>query len=264
MQTNNFTLVNLDTDSISFTKPDGSAFTDDEQTDLLLELNSNFPEKIKWEHDGIYEKVVVLKAKNYILLKDGKITKKGSSLKSSKIEPALKQFMGEVIDLLLTDRRDDVLNVYHKYVYEVHNLTDISPWVSKRTVTEAVLNPERSNEQKVLDAVGSTPVSMGDKIYVYYADEEHTEEVPKYRTDKNTKEKYIAGYTTKVITDHPLRLRENWDAADPDHSVSTLLSKLYKTLVIFKNVIDIATIPKYHLKGKTTQVALAKVIERVT
>lgn len=118
MKTHNFILTGCDTDSISFCKIDGSPFSDFEQQSLLADLNSQYPSKIRFEHDGIFETMVVLKAKNYILKsyvckkckkqglsscehEEARITKKGSSLKSSKIEPRLKDFMGEIIKILL-------------------------------------------------------------------------------------------------------------------------------------------------------------------
>ena len=93
----------MDTDSISFCKPDHSPFTEEEQQNLLNELNSLYPEKIKWDHDGIYDVVVIVRAKNYILKKDGKVIKKGSALKSSKTEPKMKEFINEIIEVLLEE-----------------------------------------------------------------------------------------------------------------------------------------------------------------
>ncbi len=257
MNTHNFTLVNCDTDSISFAKPNGAPFSAEEQASLLAELNSNYPEKIKWEHDGMYEKVVILKAKNYILQKDGKVTKKGSSLKSSKIEPRLKDFMSEIIECLLTDAQDNIIDVYHKYVREVHNLQNIKGWASKKTLTEKVLNPERLNEQKVLDALNGRSMQMGDKLYVYYAEVKTTEAVTKYKSVKKVKTPYLALVET---IENPLVMVEDWDAANPNHSVPTLLKKIYNTLVIFSNVIKIEQFPKYHLKGKAVQDALRGIV----
>ena len=99
-----FKIANLDTDSISFSKQDGSVFSKQEQTCLLEELNSLFPPTIRWEHDGIFSRVVVIKAKNYILKSEsGKVKIKGSALKATGREPALKEFINKVIDSYLKD-----------------------------------------------------------------------------------------------------------------------------------------------------------------
>lgn len=230
VQMNNFKLINCDTDSISFSKPDGSPFSTKEQEDLLKNLNSQFPEKIRFEHDGIYDKVIILKAKNYILYQDGKIKKKGSSLRSSKTEIGLKEFMSEIINCLIFDKQHELLNIFHKYIKEVYNLKDISRYCSKKTVTHAVLNPERTNEAKVLTALDGIQTQMGDKYYMYFA------------------------------IDKSLKIQENWNVASPDHDPEVLLKKLYNTLVIFENVIDIKMFPKYYLKNKKIREELKKIL----
>lgn len=258
MKTNNFTLVNLDTDSVSFCKKNMVPFTEEEQFSLLEDLNSNFPEKIRWEHDGVFSKVIILKAKNYILLKDNKLTKKGSSLKSSKIEPRLKDFMDEVIQCLLTDAKDSIVDVYNKYIREIHNLKSIDGWTSKRTITDKVLNAARSNEQKLLDALNGATYQMGDKVYVYYGEVKKQEEIIRYKSVKKVKTPYIF---IKETIENPLFLKETWDAREPNHSIERLMEKLYNTLVIFKNVIDIEKIPRYHLKNKKAKEELDKLIK---
>jgi hypothetical protein len=262
---NNFTLVNCDTDSISFCKPDQSPFTEDEQANLLAELNSLYPSKIHFEHDGVFETVCILKAKNYILkayvckkckksgLKtcghdEAKLTKKGSSLKSSKTEPALKEFMGEIINSILARQPENIKNIYFKYVAQICSLKDISPWSSKKTITKSILNPERTNEQKVLDAFNGRSFQMGDKIYTYFAEERTMIQEKRYRKNRKTGEQ-IETIVEKEVVTNPVRLVEDWDPNKPDHAVDLLLKRLYNTLVIFENVINMKQFPKYYLKG---------------
>lgn len=248
MITHNFILINADTDSVTIGKPNGIPFSEEERINLINEINGIMPEKINFSDDGYFEKVIILKAKNYILQQNGKISKKGSSLKSSKIEPRLKAFMSEIIDCLLTDNQASIIDVYNKYVLEIHNLKDISGWCSKKTVTQSVLNPERTNEQKVLDALNGAQVQMGDKIYVYFAEKKTVEKVARHRTNKKTGI-ITTTYVDKEIIENPLCLKENWRASEPNHSVSKLVQRIYNTLAIFKNVIKIEDFPKYHLKG---------------
>lgn len=223
MNTHNFKLCNLDTDSISFSKQDGLPFSKEEQENLLMEINSHFPDKIRWEHDGIYDAVIVLKTKNYILLQNGIIKKKGSSLKSSKTEKGLSKFMDEVINILLFKEPEELINVYNKYIKIVNRLTSIDDWSSKKTVTKSVLEPSRTTEQNILDAIGDKPVSMGDKVYVYFTPEKK------------------------------LKLVEHWTG---DHDKIKLMHRLYSTLQIFKNVVDLSVFPKYHLKNKKIKESL--------
>lgn len=254
-----FVLGPVDTDSISICNQDGSLISTEQQEELLREINSMLPEFIVFANDGYYDKIIILRAKNYILKQGDKITKKGSSLKSSKIEPRLKAFMSEIIDCLLTDNKDSIIDVYNKYVYEVNNLKDISGWCSKKTITDSVLNPERTTEQKILDSLNGQQVQMGDKIYVYFAEVKTNVEVPKYKKNKATGLKEIVGYVAKEVIDNPLVLKENWSTDMPNHSVDKLLKRIHDTLTIFENVITIEEYPRYYLKNKEVKELLRKV-----
>lgn len=203
-----FILNGLDTDSILVSKRDGSSFSEEEQEILLNELNDLYLEGISWEDDGYYSKVVVLAAKNYILKDpENKVTIKGSSLKDQKKEPALKEFLDSVIQILLEDSNEDKLvSIYNKYVNEILNMKDIKRWASKKTITKAVLVNTRANESKVRDALVGSEYVEADKVYTFF---------------KN---------------DNTLSLVENFDGMDYNKKV--LLKKLFKTAQTFKTVLD--------------------------
>lgn len=224
-----FLLCNLDTDSISVCKRDGSPFSKDEQTRILAELNSIMPEKISWEDDGYYSKVIIVKAKNYILrTQDGKIKIKGSSLKATGKEVALQCFIKDVIHCFLDDRVSEIPSIYNKYVIEIFNITDITRWCSKKTITEKVVDAKRTNEQKVLDAIKGTEYGVGDKIYTYFQQETNA-----------------------------VKLKEHWDN---DHDKEKLLEKLFKTVQTFKNVLDVSLFTNYALKSHPIKCQLADVL----
>lgn len=217
---NNFLLVNADTDSITVCKPDMAEFTKEEQERFLSNLNSQMPERIRWEDDGLFSSMVVLKAKNYILYDGKKIKIKGSALKSSKTEKGMKEFLEKVIDCLVFDKQEQILGIYEQYIKEAHNLKDITRWSSKKTISEAVLEAKQTTQQKILEAVGDRHVQLGDKIYVYFR------------------------------KDGSLGMQEDWDQ---DHNPDKLAERVYKTLTIFSNVIDMNLFVKYHLKTKKEQ-----------
>jgi hypothetical protein len=212
-----FILGPVDTDSISMSKKDMSPFSKEEQKQLLDEINSMMPEKIQYEHDGYFSVCIVLKAKNYILW-EGPGTKpkyKGSALKSSKIEPALSQFMKDIIQTILDDKHE-YEKIYNDYVIEILNVKDIKRWAGKKTLTDKVLNPQRTNEQKVLDAIQGSEYVEGAKIYTYFK------------------------------SDNSLSLIENFDG---DYNKDKLLEKLFKTSKVFDNIIDTEAVFKnYKLK----------------
>lgn len=171
MKQHNFILVNCDTDSITVAKPDGSPFTDEEQTNLLIELNEQFPENINFADDGYYETLIVLKAKNYIMYDGKKISIKGSGLKSSKNEPAIKEFHMDIVNAMI-EGRTNYTEIYNKYVKEILDVKDIKRWSSKKTLTQKVFGSPRANEEKIRNAIVGTEYVEGDKIHVFFKEDE--------------------------------------------------------------------------------------------
>lgn len=209
----NYKLVACDTDSIKFQKQDGSPISKKEQEEIIEYLNSITPELIKLEEDGYYDKILVVKTKNYVTVKGDKVTIMGSALKASMKEPALKQFINDLIDDLLYGR--DILSRYNSYAKQIKYLDKIDAWCSKKTITKSILNPSRTNEQKILDAINGRHVSEGDKIKVFFK------------------------------SDESVGLLEDFDG---DFHKGKLYEKLFKTAKIFEQVIDVDKIPNYKLK----------------
>lgn len=205
-----YPLVNADTDSISF-EPTNSIT----MSECLDEINALSPDGIVWEDDGVYEGVIVVKAKNYLLSQGGKLKYKGSALKATMKEKALAEFLKDVLRHLLDKDIESAKAVYKEKAQDIKYLQDISEWTSKKTVTEAVLNPKRTNEQRILNAIGNKPVQEGDKIRVFF------------KTEKE------------------LCLEENFDGT---YSDDKLYEKLFKTVKVLEPVLDISEFPNYKLK----------------
>lgn len=215
-----YTLVNVDTDSFSYTN--GKAPTKEEYAKEIEGLNSLYPDLIHWEDDGIYDKVIVVKAKNYILKQGTKIKFKGSSLLDQKKEPALTEFLQGLINLLLTDKNNNkCIDLYNTYCKEARSIKDINRWATKKTVTKAVYNSERLNERKVLNAIAKEQVQEGDKVWLYTAIDPSD--------DKN----------------NILKLTKNY-SNDSDHW--HYVKRVYDTATILENVLDMNEFIKYHNK----------------
>lgn len=168
-----FRIVGGDTDSIMFCKQDMSPFSKQEQNDLLDEINSMLPDLIKFENDGVFSKVLYLKAKNYIMVDEkGKRTMKGSSLKSSTLEPALKYMLNRMIDAILFDNIEGMKAIYMEYVLHVRDgIANIKDWSSKKSLSPTTFNSKRKNETKIVDALVGSEYKSGDRIYVYPFDD---------------------------------------------------------------------------------------------
>lgn len=172
-------VVNADTDSISFNKPDGSEITEHERKELTADLNKNFPERISWEDDGYYLTVVVLKAKNYVLWDGKKIKYKGSAIKATQKEPALKEFIKKIIDSII-NYKEDFYQIYIEYVKEISNIKDIKRWATRKTISDKTLKSERTNEVRIREALEGSECVEGDRAYFYYKDSNKLELVERF------------------------------------------------------------------------------------
>lgn len=215
---NNFDFVFVDTDSVTFCKPGGAEFSAEEQEILQDSLNAIFPEKIRWEKNFYAKKVIVVKTKNYVVfdpMSKKPLKIKGSALKASTKEPALKEFIKELIDAMLNDNQN-YTQIYYKYAQEILNMSDIKRWASRKTITSSVLNPKRTNEQKVYDAIQGTEYVEGDRVFMFFKE------------------------------NGDLSLVEHFDG---DYCRKTLLKKLFNTAKVFSNILDITnTFPNLTLK----------------
>ena len=63
-------------------------------------MNKEFPELIAWEDDGFYDRVVIVKAKNYVLKEEGKnkLKFKGSCFKSASKDKALAEMLNQIAE----------------------------------------------------------------------------------------------------------------------------------------------------------------------
>jgi len=248
---NNFTLVNCDTDSISICKNDQSPFTKEERDTLLDELNKQCDELIIWEDDGYFECVVVVKSKNYVLYDGKSIKYKGSSLRDSKTEPILRNFLQNALELIVHNKSDQLLPLYHDLIKQAHNVTDVSQWAVKKTVTTAVLTSERKNEQKIRDALKNKLMREGDKYYfVNVIDGEEP-------VVKKGEIQYLRDGTMKMQQREILKLVDEYDGGI---NTGHLVKRCYSVISILKNVIEIDKFLNYSLvknKGKLKELVIS-------
>lgn len=242
-----YIINNTDTDSIMFSKPDGSPFSEEERAAILDEINFIMPEFIEWEDDGYYPSVVVFKAKNYVLFDGEKKTIKGSSLKDSKKELALREMLDRMIDVLISNKSDvidDCVAIYHEYVREALNIQDINRWTTKKTITSTLMTSTRTNETKIMDAIGNEHVQEGDKIWVYSAIDGM---IPSLNKDGSVMYNKKTGLP-KMIENKVLKLAKDWDKNNPNEDKWHYVERVWKTVDILSTVLPIEKFTKYHLK----------------
>lgn len=216
----NFTLVNVDTDSLSFCKPGGEDMTSEERDILRTELNALMPKGIIWDDDGFFSTLIVAKKKNYLMVTpDGKRKTKGSAFKSSKMETACKELQGRILDAVISGNYtpDTFRDIYNEYVREIWDLTDPKRWSSRKTISEKVLKSKRKNERAIVDALRGEVPDVGSKVWLMYDESDN------------------------------LMMVENWTG---NHSKPRLLKKIFSATNIFTTFLDTSWRVNYSLKGK--------------
>lgn len=239
-----YTLVNVDTDSFSVTN--GKNATKEEYANELKELNALYPELIRWEDDGIYDKVIVIRAKNYVLVKDGKIKYKGSAIRDQKKEPALAEMLQNMVKAMLSGEKSALPSIYQNYVKEAIQIRDINRWLTKKTVTKAVLKGTETASKNVMNAITESietgvveGVQEGDKIWVYNSINGEIQEKKKGEPVfyKDGRPKMIPNY---ILRDHRL-----WKG---DEDKLHYVERVYDTVQILSNLINKEEFVDYTLK----------------
>lgn len=214
-ETKGYRVPNGDTDSISYTYPNQEPISEEDRKANLAEINALCPELIKWEDDGYYLTVLICKAKNYVLYDGKKVKIKGSALKATTKALALRELINEIIQSIL-DYKDNQQEIYLKYVKEAANVKDIKRWASRKTISDKVLNNDRTNEVRVREAIEGTEIVEGDRVWLY---------------NKSPTELALV------------------DKFDGNYDVAKLLQQCYDTAWTFENVLDCESLFKnYKLK----------------
>lgn len=209
--TGDYILINCDTDSITIAKKDQSELSEQERKDILDKINSLYPDRIRFEDDGYFDTVIVFKAKNYVLFDGKKVKSKGSAIKATTKEPALQNFIKEIINVMLFMKNPEDINhncqdTYLQYVKEACNIEDIKRWSKRVTISSKTLESTRANETKVIDALEGTEFSEGDRVYLYFK------------------------------PDDSLGLANNFDGS---YNVDKMLKKVYDTVCVFETILPI-------------------------
>ena len=114
--------------------------------------------------------------------------------------------------LLLKNKPERVFNLYNQYAKEIQDIQDINDWCKHKTVTDKVLNPQTSENEKVLAAIGDKHVQEGDKVDLFYLDKEN------------------------------MALVENFD---DEYYEDMYFKKLHDSISLFENVLDTRLFPNY-------------------
>jgi len=217
-------IIEVDTDGIYFVPPPAVKGPEAEEK-LIVALGTILPQGIELELDGRYPAMFSYKMKNYALLDEqGRLRIKGSGLRSRGLELFQREWLEEMLTLLLTDQRDKISELYQRYVDDLeHHRKDIS-WLMK---TETLQDSLESYQGKVkakkrnaaapyeLALTAHRPYQPGDQISYY-----------------------VTGSKAKVKISENCKLALQWDPKKPDENVEHYKAKLRELYDKFKPWIE--------------------------
>ena len=149
------------------------------------------------------------------------------------------KLLKEMFNSILKEKnKEELLQIYHKYIKEAMNIQDINRWATKKTVTDAVLKPKTTASQKVQDALNKEPFSLGDKVWVYNAIDGMKQDVKKGEPVfyKKTGE-------PKMIENKILKQSKYWSK---DEDKYHYIERVYDTAKILSNIINLEDYIPYH------------------
>lgn len=204
--------VEVDTDGIFFIPPPHIA-TPEAETALVNEISALLPEGIDLEPDGRYCSMFSYKMKNYALLDyQGRISLTGSGLRSRGMERYLREFLREMIVLLLKGEggkveqlADDYIRRLREHRFDIAWLTrtetlNESPASYRQKVRQGKRNPSAAYELALLSG---RDCRAGDQINYY-----------------------ITGSSKGITAYHNCKLAADYDPRHPDANVPYYVDKL--------------------------------------
>jgi len=205
-------VVEIDTDGIYFV-PGGGIATAREEEDLVKALSDSMPEGITVEYGGRYKAMFSYKIKNYALLDyDGKLRIKGSGLRSRGLEKFQRAFLEEMIYLLLAGRKEEIPDLFHRYLEEIAgHRWDVKMFMKTEMLQdsldkyrEKIRNNSRNRSASYELALRSEKrYQPGDQVSYY-----------------------VTGDTERVQVYDNCRLAREWDPRRPDENVRYYQKKL--------------------------------------
>lgn len=107
-------ILEVDTDGIYFVPPPSLA-GEEAEIALVEALNDELPDGLKVDLDGRYRSMYCHKMKNYALLDaEGRVTLRGSGLRSRSLEPFLREALEEMLTLALQGRQEEIPGLFDR------------------------------------------------------------------------------------------------------------------------------------------------------
>lgn len=119
-QKRNCIVIEVDTDGL-YVSPQ-KELSEEEEKNLVEDINKSLPENINLTFGGRYKRMLSYKKKNYALLTyDDRLIIKGSALISRSFENYALNFLRNCIELIITDKIDQIPKIYTDLVIDIQN-----------------------------------------------------------------------------------------------------------------------------------------------
>jgi DNA polymerase, archaea type len=217
---NNAKVIEVDTDGIYFVPPESIRSEADEER-LIAALAATLPTGIDLELDGRYSAMFSYKMKNYALLDEqGRLRIKGSGLRSRGLELFQREWLEQMLLLLLQDEREKIRALYGRFSEDIERHRRNIFWLAKTETLQDSLetyqikiktkkrNPAAPYE---LALKAQRPYRPGDQISYY-----------------------VTGTKAKIKVNENCKLVAHWDAQKPDENVEYYKAKLKDLYEKFK------------------------------
>ena len=175
-------IIEVDTDGVYFVLP-VQVDTEKEEYRFIEAISEELPPGIDLSHDGRFKGMISLKAKNYVLLmEDGSLTIKGSSLRSRRDERLFRDFIKGIARLLIEGRQEEASEHYRETARRITE-GDVPPQDLSRR--ETISEKTFSNPKLRRLAAAADGVSVGERISVYQRRDGSLAQVEHYDGDED-------------------------------------------------------------------------------
>ena len=205
-------VIEVDTDGIYFSPPETIRTESDEER-LIMELAATLPQGIELELDGRYPAMFSYKIKNYALLDEqGHLRIKGSGLRSRGLELFQREWLEQMLLLLLQDEREKIQSLYGRFTEDIEQHRKNILWLAK---TETLQDSLESYQAKIKTKQRNpaAPYELALRAQRRYR--------PGDRISY-----YVTGTKPKVKVNENCKLAAQWDAQRPDENVEYYKAKL--------------------------------------
>ena len=223
-------IIEVDTDGIYFIPPQ-IVNTVAEEEKLIASLKEILPQGIDLELDGRYPAMFSYKIKNYALLDEqGRLLIKGSGLRSRGLEWFQRDWLEEMLTLLLNGEREKVPALYQRYLDDLENHRKNVGWLAKtETLQDSLESYQTKVKAKKRNAAAAYELALKSQRRYQPGDQISY---------------YVTGTKAKVKISENCKLATQWNPQGPDENVEHYKGKLKELYDKFRPWIESENPPR--------------------